>query len=79
MLILTLMLGLACQSAANLPDGQCNPPATQYAIATTEKQAKADLLQCQRAISDLQIEMDQRGATFDSLLYCDQRKVGQQR
>lgn len=79
MLILTLMLGLACQSAADLPDGQCNPPATQYAIATTETQAKADLLQCQRAISDLQIEMDQRGATFDSLLYCDQRKVGQQR
>lgn len=79
MIILTLMLGLACQSAADLPDGQCNPPATQYAIATTEKRAKADLLQCQKAIRELQAEMDQRGATFDSLLYCDQRKVGQQR
>lgn len=79
MLIVTFMIGIACQSAVNLPDGQCNPPQIQYSSVTNEKDAKADLLTCQTAIAKLQDEMDKRGATFDSLLYCDQRKVGMQR
>lgn len=79
MLILTFMIGITCGTPANLEPGKCNPPRIQHAAASDEKQAAADLLTCQQSLGSLYNELEKRGAIFDSLLYCEQRKVGMQR
>lgn len=79
MLVLTFMIGITCGTPANLPEGQCNPPRIQYAAASDEAQAAKDLIACQQSLGSLYNELEKRGAIFDSLLYCEQRKVGMQR
>lgn len=79
MLTLTLMIGITCGTPAALPEGQCREPQTQYAISTDSAGAASDLALCRTELAKLYAEVEQRGAVFDSLLYCDQREVGMQR
>ena len=79
MLFVTFMLGIACGEPVGLPEGKCNPPSIQYASSIDKAGAATDLAACQLAIGNMYKELEQRGAVFDSLLYCDQRQVGAQR
>jgi hypothetical protein len=75
MLIITLLIGIACQGAVNAPVGKCNPPNMQYSVATDKAQAVQDLKTCNEARDKLRVELKARGAEFDTLLYCDQRQI----
>lgn len=78
MYTITLLIGLVCGGAANLPDSQCRTPHTaiQVRYNATKAEAAEELKTCEAAAEILRGEIRKRNRSDEALAYCDQRSMG---
>lgn len=77
MIFITLFMGIACGSVADMPAQQCGAPAVQFVTTTDSQQAKRDLVNCNLERLGADAKVQERNATASVVVWCEQRIVGQ--
>ena len=75
MLVVTLLVGIACGSAAQLPKGECGEPAVQYMTATAADKALANMMICTATRDKARTEVERRGESGNVSVFCLQRDM----
>ena len=75
MLVVTLLVGIACGSAAQLPKGECGEPAVQYMTATMADKALANMMLCINNRDKARTEVERRGESDNVTVFCLQRDI----